>query len=442
MLPSESSDALNWARIAIIPVVLSVLCLSPAMGQASWPQFRGPWGTGVVPDSAEGHQAAVPLHWSESENVAWKCAIPHSGLSTPVVMDGKVWLTTATVEGHEAFVLCVDAKSGKLLLNKRLFHTEDPAPLGNNVNGYASPSPVVEADRVYVSFGSTGTACLDAETHEVLWSRRDLPCRHYRGPGSSLVLFGDLLILTMDGVDLQYLVALDKETGQTVWKTDRSADWDDLDAQGNPKLEGDLRKAYSTPVVIEVEGRPQIVSAGAKAAYGYDPSTGRELWKVRHRDHSSSASPVFGSGLVYVCTGFSKSELLAIRLGGLGDVTDSHIAWRTRRAVPRMPSPLLVGDYLYTLADQGTLSCLNAETGREVWTQRLPGSFSASLLYARGRIYCFSKKGVTTVLKEGPQPQILAENKLDGVFMASPAVADESLFLRTKTHLYRIDSAR
>ena len=422
--------------------MLWVLCLSPSVGQASWPQFRGPWGTGVVPDSADGKQAVVPLHWSESENVAWKCAIPHSGLSTPVVMNGKVWLTTATVEGHEAFVICVDANSGNMLLNRRLFHTEDPEPLGNKVNGYASPSPVAEADRVYVSFGSTGTACLDAETHEVLWTRRDLPCRHYRGPGSSPVLFGDLLILTMDGVDLQYLVALDKKTGRTVWKTDRSADWDDLDAQGNPAKEGDLRKAYSTPLVIEVEGRPQMVSAGAKAAYGYDPATGRELWKVRHRDHSSSASPVFGPGMVYVCTGFSKSELLAIRLGGLDDVTDTHVAWRTRRAVPRMPSPLLVGDHLYTLADQGTLSCLDAKTGREIWMHRPQGSFAASLLYAQGRIYCFNKKGVTTVLKEGSQLQVLAENKLDGGFMASPAVAEGALFLRTKTHLYRIDSAR
>jgi outer membrane protein assembly factor BamB len=412
------------------------------MSQASWPQFRGPQGTGVVPDSADGKHAAVPLHWSESENIAWKCAIPHSGLSTPVVMNGKVWLTTATVEGHEAFVICVDADSGNMLLNKRLFYTEDPAPLGNNVNGYASPSPVATADRVYVSFGSTGTVCLDAKTYEVLWTRTDLPCRHYRGPGSSPVLFGDLLILTMDGVDLQYLVALDKKTGRTAWKTDRSADWDDLDAQGNPKMEGDLRKAYSTPLIIEINGRPQLVSAGAKAAYGYDPATGRELWKVRHRDHSSSASPVFGPGMVYVCTGFSKSELLAIRLGGAGDVTETHVAWRRRRAVPKMPSPLLVGDHLYTLADTGTLSCLEAETGREVGTQRLQGRFAASLLYLGGRIYCFNQKGVTTVLKEGPQLQVLAENELDGGFMASPAVAVGAFFLRTKTHLYRIESAR
>ena len=429
-------------RIAIIRLMLWVLCVSPSVGQATWPQFRGPWGTGVVPDSPHGQQAVVPLHWSESENVSWKCAIPHSGLSTPVVMNGKVWLTTATLEGHEAFVICVDANSGKMLLNQRLFHTDDPEPLGNKVNGYASPSPVVEADRVYVSFGSTGTACLDTQTHEILWTRRDLPCRHYRGPGSSPVLFGDLLILTMDGVDLQYLVALDKKTGRTVWKTDRSADWDDLDAQGNPQKEGDLRKAYSTPLVIEVEGRPQMVSAGAKAAYGYDPATGRELWKVRHRDHSSSASPVFGQGMVYVCTGFSKSELLAIRLGGAGDVTETHVAWRRRRAVPTMPSPLLVGDHLYTLANTGTLSCLEALTGREVGRESLSGSFAASLLYAQGRIYCFNKKGVTTVLKEGPQLQVLAENKLDGGFMASPAVAGDALFLRTKTHLYRIESAR
>jgi outer membrane protein assembly factor BamB len=391
---------------------------------------------GVVPPK---HAASLPLQWSETQNVAWKTEIPHLGLSTPVVMEGKAWLTTATREGHDAFVLCIDAESGEVLLNKKLFHSEQPEPLGNNINTYASPSAVLEPGRAYISFGSTGTACLDAVTFETLWSRRDLPCRHYRGPGSSAILHGQLLILTMDGVDQQYLVALDKRNGQTVWKTDRTAFWDDLDSQGLPKREGDMRKAYSTPLVVKMNGRTQMISAGAKAAYGYDPTTGNKLWQIDHRDHSSSASLVYGAGMVYVMTGFSKAECLAIRVDGQGEVSDTHIAWRYRKGMPRTPSPVLTKGLLFTLADNGTVTCLNAKTGEPVWSERLDGKYAASMLLARDRLYCASQEGTTTVLKAGAEYKVLASNVLSSGGMASPAVAHNALFLRTQTHLYCIE---
>jgi outer membrane protein assembly factor BamB len=391
----------------------------------------------MVPDDSI--SAGLALHWSELEHVTWKTSIPHSGLSTPVIQDGKVWLTTATLEGHESFVLCVDATTGKMLLNKRLFETANPEPLGNKVNGYASPSPVAELGHVYINFGSYGTACLDATSFTVLWKRTDLPCRHYRGPGSSPILFRDLLIVTMDGVDQQYVVALNKATGETVWKTDRTTRWDDLDAQGNPDREGDKRKAYSTPLVASVDGTPLLISVGSTAVFAYDPFTGREIWKFQHKDFSSSISPVFGHDLAFIGSGFGKAEFFAMRVNGQGPLTEEAIVWKAKKGMPRTPSPLLVDDLVYTLADNGTVTCMDALTGQEIWQERLEGQFAASLLHAKGCIYCCNQEGQTTVLQAGRSFKVLATNRLDFGCMASPAVADNALFLRTKSYLYRID---
>lgn len=409
--------------------------------RADWPEFRGPWGNGMATLPQSARPAAYPLAWSEKENIRWKTPIPHRGWSTPVVMEGRVWLTTATPDGHDYFVMCVGADSGKVLINKRLFHADKPEPLGNAVNGYASPSPAIEKGRVYITFGSYGTACLDTTDGRVIWERTDLPCRHFRGPGSSLVLFENLLILTMDGVDQQYVVALDKQTGKTVWRTDRTANWDDIGPDGKPKNEGDYRKAYSTPLIIETNGKKQLVSAGAKAFYGYDPTTGTEIWKVGHTGQGNAARPVFGLGLVFFSTGFSKAEMMAIRPDGKGDVSPTHVVWQTLKNASRMSSPVLVDDLLFMASDLGVLSCLDAKTGTEIWKERVGGDVAASLLYADGRIYCSDQNGKTTVVRAGRKYELLAANKLDSGFMASPAASDNSLYLRTRTHLYRIDNA-
>jgi outer membrane protein assembly factor BamB len=354
-------------------------------------------------------------------------------------MEGKVWLTTATEKGNDFFVICVDANTGQILLNKKLFQSDNPEPLGNSVNCYASPSPTVEAGRVYIHFGSYGTACLDTADGKVIWERTDLPCRHYRGPGSSLVLFEDLLILTMDGVDVQYMAALNKRTGDTVWKTDRTADWDDLDSDGKPKREGDLRKAYSTPLIVEINGKKRMLTAAAKAAYCYDPATGAELWKIHHTAYSGASCPLFGHGLAYFNTGFPRPEIWAVRAGGKGNVTSSHVVWKRRQAVPQIPSPLLIGDMFFMVSDTGALTCLDAVTGDEIWKEHLKDRFKSSPIYADGRIYCFSERGETLVLRAGRKFEILARNPLDSGFMASPAVSGKALFLRTRTHLYRIE---
>jgi outer membrane protein assembly factor BamB len=425
-----------------IYLMVSVVLAAPYVAAANdWPEFRGPHGNGLASNPGDPKPIGLPLHWSETENVLWKTPIPHVGWSTPVVMSGRVWLTTATLKGHDFFVMCVDAESGQIRLNRRVFHTDDPEPLGNPINCYASPSPVVEPGRVYLSFGSYGTACLDTQTFEVIWTRRDLPCRHLRGPGSSPILFENLLVLTMDGVDVQYLVALEKTTGKTVWKTDRTADWNDLGDDGKPILEGDLRKAYSTPLIIETGGRKQMLTVGAKALYGYDPAGGRELWKVNTPAYSGASRPVYDDGIAYMISGFGKTELLAIRVDGSGDVTDTHVLWKIRStSLPRTPSPVLVDDLLFTINDTGTVLCLEAATGKQVWKEFIRGNCAASLLYADGRIYAFNRDGKTTVFKAARQYQVLATNKLDSDFMASAAVSGKTLFLRTKTHLYRIES--
>jgi outer membrane protein assembly factor BamB len=419
-----------------------LILLVPTMAAGDWPEFRGPWGNGLASIPGSGKSTGIPLSWSETENVKWKTSIPHKGWSTPVVMNGQVWFTTATVKGHDFFVICVDANSGAIVLNKKLFHSDNPEPLGNPLNSYASPTCVIESGRVYVHFGSYGTACLDTKTFKVLWKRSDLPCRHLRGPGSSLILFENLLILTMDGVDIQYLAGLDKKTGQTVWKTDRTAEWNDLDANGMPKMEGDLRKAYSTPLIIDVDGKKQMITVGAKALYGYDPADGREIWKVHTPAYSGASRPVYGNGIAYMISGFGKTELLAVRVDGSGDVTDTNIVWKTGKSMPRTPSPLLIDDLLFTINDSGIIICLEALTGEKVWEERIRGKYAASLLYADGRVYCFDWDGKATVFRAGRRYELLATNKLDAGFMASAAVSGKALFLRTKTHLYRIEASK
>jgi len=400
-----------------------------------WPMFRGPQGNGFVAD------AHLPLSWSESNSVCWKVPIPHVGWSTPVVQDGRIWLTSATEKGQDYFAYCVDAKSGQILIEKHLFHSDTPEPLGNAVNCYASPSPAIEQGRVYIHFGSYGTVCLDSATGDVLWKREDLRCRHYRGPGSSVILYHDLLILTFDGVDVQYLTALDKRTGKTVWTTPRKIEWKDLDANGKQIREGDLRKGFTTPLVIDANGKAQLISPASTTLFAYEPSTGLEIWHVRNTAHTPAVSPVYADGRVLAVTGHGAAEMLAIRPDGTNDVTDSHVAWRVvGKDVPLTPSPVTHDGLMYMLADHGLLTCLEIQSGKTVWRENIGGNYVASPIISGEQIFLFSISGKTTVIRAGRTCEKLAENHLDSGFMASPAVAGDALILRTKTHLYRIEA--
>lgn len=438
---------------SILALFLLVFSCRPlAAGTDRWPEFRGPWGNGHASAPGDTKPAGLPLQWSETKNVKWKTEIPPLGLSTPVVMGGQVWLTTATEDGHDFFVVCVDAATGKVLHNEKAFHSDAPESLGNGagVNSYATPSAVIEPGRVYVHFGRFGTACLDTASFKLLWKRDDLQCRHYRGSSSSPVLFENLLILTFDGVDVQYHAALDKQTGRTVWKTDRSVKWNDEDIDRPMVRDGDWRKAHSTPLIVTEAGKPRMFSVGAKAAYGYDPGTGRELWRVEYHDWSAAPRPLFHKGRVLFATGFNRGEMLAVRANGEGNVTGTHVDWSINTRVPKYASPILVNDLLYLPSDESFISCLEADTGKNVWTERVGGKFRASPIYADGRLYFCSLEGVTTVLKPGRTFEVLATNTLEDNstksskrppgFMASPAVAGKALFLRSRDHLYRIEA--
>ena len=420
---------------AVLVGVVGGLC-GRAFG-ADWPEFRGPTGDGHVDASVKG----LPLTWSETENVVWKTATPNLGWSTPVVLGNDVWITAATEDVREFYALCVNATTGEMRVNEKIFTCDAPEPLGNGVNCYASPSPVIEDGRVYVHFGSYGTACLDTATGKPIWTRQDLPCRHFRGPGSSAMISGDLLFLTFDGVDQQYVAALNKKTGDTVWRTDRSTAWTDLDETGKPKREGDFRKAYSTPLAIDVNGVKQLISVGSGSAFSYDPLTGKGIWKATLIGYTPATRPVYGHGLVFITSGRGKLELLAYRPDGQGDVTESHLAWKVEGAdIPQESSPILVDDCLFTISNNGTATCYEPKTGVVVWSERIGGNYVTSPIHANGRLYLCSTQGKTTVLRAGRTFEILAANDLDDGFMASPAVKDNALILRTKTHLYRIES--
>jgi len=412
-----------------------------AGARADWPEFRGPRGDGNATIPGETPHG-FPLTWSETNNIKWKTEIPHKGWSTPVVMGGQVWVTTATEEGHDYFAVCVDEESGKILFNEKVFHTDNPESLGNgaSMNSYATPSSFIESGRVYVHFGSAGTACLDTKSGKVIWKRIDLPCRHYRGASASPVSFENLLILTFDGADLQYTAALDKQTGATVWKTNRSVAWNDEDVPGQMARDGDLRKSHGTPLIAIVNGKPQLVSVGAKAAYGYDPGTGSELWRVEYNDWSSAPRPLYDGKLAFIVTGLMKKEMWAVKADGRGNITDTGVAWKLSTHIGKYASPLLVDGLIYTPAEESFVTCLEAVAGKVVWTERIGGKYAASPIYADGRLYFFSQDGTTTVLKPGRTFEVLATNKLDAGFMASPAADGKAFYLRTRTHLYRVEA--
>jgi outer membrane protein assembly factor BamB len=392
------------------------LIATVALSAEDWPEFRGPTG--------QGHSAerGVPLEWSETRNVLWKTPVPGLGWSSPVVAGGRVWLTTATKErGASLRVVAFDVETGREIVNTEAFRARNSEPT-NPKNSLASPTPIVEGDRVYVHFGAEGTAALTT-TGEIVWKTR-LPYESQHGNGGSPVLYNDLLIVSCDGSDEAFVVALDKQTGKVRWKTRRRQPWD---------------QAYSTPLVIRVGEQDQVVSVGAYRAGAYDPISGKEIWRVSYNDGFSNVPrPVFGHGLVYIATGFQQPTLLAVRAEGTGDVTKTHVAWTLRRGAPLTPSPLLVGDELYIVNDGGIASCLDARTGAAHWQARLGGNFSASPVFVDGRIYFLSEEGVATAIAPGKEFRKLATNQLDGATLASMAISEGSIFIRAGTHLYRI----
>ena len=430
-----------------------VLFTSVSLAANEWRQFRGPDGQGRVDDARN-----LPAKWSETENVIWKADLPGRGWSSPVFSGKTIWLTTAIEHAMSAeqmenvraeklaknpiakqmnlydsvalHAIGVNSETGKVEHDIELFRPTEIDPI-HSLNSFASPTPVLDGTNLYCHFGEMGTACIDTLTDSVVWTAK-LASTHSVGPGSSPIIHRNIFVVPCDGTDQQYVVALDKLTGKEVWKTKR------------PPLSGtngDLHKSFSSPLVIHDGDRAQIVIPGAQWVVAYDPLDGNEIWKVRHGDGFSNVPrPVTGHGLVYVCTGFMNPQIWAIGINGKGDVTETHVRFKVPKQVPATPSPVLVGDQLYFITDQGVATSVNAVTGEVIWTKRIAGNYSSSPLYADGKIYFCSQNGNTTVIKPGKEFDELAVNALDGQLMASPAVLDESLVLRTQNHLYRIGS--
>ena len=398
-----------------VAVVLVAALSTPVLAE-DWPEFRGPTGQG------HSTERGLPLEWSETKNVLWKVPVPGRGWSSPVVANGRVWLTAATETGGGSLrLLSYDVATGRLATDTEVFKVRgNRAP--NAKNSRASPTPIVDGDRVFVHFGADGTAALTTDG-QVAW-KVVLAYQSQHGNGGSPALYHDLLIVNCDGGDEAFVVALDKATGKVRWRTPRRYPYD---------------QSYTTPLVINVNGADQIVSIGAYRATAYEPRTGREIWRVSYGSGFSNVPrPVFGHGLVYIATGFQQPTLLAVRTDGTGDVTRSHVAWTLTKQAPYTPSVLLVGDELYVVSDIGIATCLDAKTGTVHWMQRLGGNYSASPIYVDGRIYYLSEEGTATVLAPGREFRVLARSTLDGSTLASIAVSNGAFFIRSDTHLYKI----
>ncbi|MCX7702147.1 MAG: PQQ-binding-like beta-propeller repeat protein, partial [Gemmataceae bacterium] len=392
---------------------LALLLALPGLG-ADWPEFRGP--------TAQGHYHGKPLPttWSEGKNIRWKTPIPGLGWSSPALVEGRVYLTTAVPEGidHSLRALCLDAGTGKIIWDVQVFHQDGKtSPPIHSKNSHASPSPIVSGDRIFVHFGHQGTACLDRRGR-LVWSNRDIRYAPVHGNGGSPVLVDDLLIFSCDGADQPFVVALDAATGKERWRTPRS--WDSA-----------KKFAFCTPLVIEVQGQKQVFLPGAGGAAAYQPSDGQEIWRVRYDGYSVVPRPVYGHGMVFFSTGYDTPSFLAVRVDGRGDVTDTHIVWQLRRGAPLNPSPLLVGDELYLVSDQGLASCVDARTGKVHWQERVPGAYSSSPMWATGGlIYLLNETGQATILRAKPTFEVVARNKINERTLASLAGVDGLLLLR------------
>jgi outer membrane protein assembly factor BamB len=390
-----------------------------------WPQFRGPTGQGHVPADA-----ALPDRWSETQNVVWKCAINGRGHSSPVVWDSQIWVTTAAEDGAALGAVGVDAGSGAILHELVLFRPPAPDDIHQD-NSYASPTPVIEAGRLYCHYGRYGTACVDTATGAILWTNNNLVIDHQGGPGSSPVPFADLIIVNCDGADAQYTAALDKATGAIRWKRPRSAPY---------RPDPVTHRAFSTPLLIEWQGRPQLISPAADQLHAYDPQTGEELWHVRYVGFSTVPCPAFADGLVVFCTGYFNPQLCAVRVDGRGDVTQSHVAWTFRGAVSDTPSPTIVDGRVYLVSDSGVGTVVDLADGERISQFRLGGNYSASPLVAGGRLYFCDEEGRTKIVEAVDKPRVIASNRLPGSLKASPAVAGNAIILRTDKALYRIEA--
>lgn len=397
----------------------------------NWTHFRG--------SNMDGHATVekAPLHWSDSTNVVWKVPVKGLGWSSPVVFSNQIWLTSAAKDGKEFYTLCYDLNSGKLLDEKTIFTSDNPQRI-NSTNSYATPTPCIEDGFVYVHYGTFGTACINTHNFNVVWKREDLKCDHMQGPASSPIIYKDKLIVHLEGTEDPYVVALDKRTGKTIWKSVRPKEIYD-------KLKPVYRKSYQTPIVINVNGRDLLISNASYMCFAHDVNTGEVVWTIKYGYDSTVSQPLYYNGLVFVNSGWifldNKpyfTREYAVDPTGKGDVTDTHVKWMYEDEVPQIPTPVIVDGKMYMVHDRGMVTCLDPMTGKPIWKEKLKGNFNSSPIYAGGNIYFINIKGFCTIIKPGDTFQKVAENEIDETVKAVPAFVQDKMILRTDKNLYLI----
>lgn len=420
----------NYSGIFMI-ILLAVLFLAfTSTDSDNWTHFRGSNLNGIAP------QGTFPVSWSPDSNLVWKTRIHGQGWSSPVVYGDQIWMTTATEDGREMFAVCVDYQSGDVVHNIKVF-TPDSVFRKHEINSYATPTPCIGEGRLYVHFGRYGTACLNTGNGSIIWKRTDLKCDHVQGPGSSPMIYKDLLILHLEGVDVQFIYALNKFTGEIVWQIERPSEVYD-------KLEPIGKKAYITPIVVNVGGKDQLISNGSAMCAAYDPETGEEIWRIVKGVDSTIAMPFEENGIVYFHTSFVVDEgnkyatLMAVNPDGRGDIAASNILWSLETPILQLSTPVIRNGLIYNVDTKNIMMCLDAGTGETIWSKRLRGKYNASPIVANGNVYFSSTNGETTVVSEGRELNIVAENKLEGEIWTTPAFVRNNILIRTSAYLYRI----
>lgn len=406
-----------------LAITLCFYFICDTLQSENWPQFRGPRSDGIHSN------AKLPTSWNEQSHVAWKVKTPGQGHSSPVIWRDQIWMATALDNGHALHALCY-SRTGKLIHNVKIFDVPQLEPV-NTLNTFASPTPAIEEGTVYLYFGTYGVAAVDTATGHIKWSRQDIKLNHQEGPGSSPILHQNLLIFHCDGYDVQHITALNKQTGKRVWKTTRSLDLSDVPNHA--------RKAFVTPVVRRVNGRDLLVSPAAQGCYAYDPQTGEEVWRIAYPGFSAVPQPAFEGDTAFVVTDFGKPEIWAIDISGKGVLGQENVKWKYTVTCPSTPSLLIHNGLLFFITDKtGIASCITTASGKLVWRERVGGSFSASPIATNDYLYFFDRMGTSTVITLGDDYQVISRNKLESGCMATPAIADNAMYLRTTSHLYGI----
>jgi len=398
----------------------------------NWTHFRGSNLNGIAVTTN------IPLRWDVS-NIKWKTEIHGKGHSSPVVYDNQIWVTTATIDGKELYAVCVDYVTGKMIFDIKVFATDDV--IGKHgINTYASPSPCIEKGFVYVHYGSPGTACLRTSDGSVVWKRNDLKCNHVQGPGSSPVIYKNLLILHYEGTDVRYIVALDKATGKQIWRADRPA-------EPYKALANIGKKAYVTPLIINVKGKDLLISNGSAVCCAYDPLTGKEIWRVTGGAESTVPMPFAENGKVFFYTGSVNSpeggtytEMFAVNPDGQDDITRTNILWKKRddQSHTQILTPVIKDGLIYTVSSRNFLMCIDAATGKELWTERLRSDHNASPVFVNGNVWFFSIRGEVLAIQAGRNYKVITQNQMDSGIWATPAFLRNSVILRTEKYLCRI----